>query len=596
MGSIAFSNTILLVGAMLVLIGVFSSLVAQRFGAPLLLVFLVIGMLAGQDGPLGLEFNDYQLTYLVGSLALAVILFDGGLRTRISSFRGALSPAVTLSTLGVVLTASFVGVAAWLLLPLSPIEALLLGAIVASTDAAAVFFLLRTGGMQLRPRVNATLEIESGTNDPVAVFLTLVLAGVLMQPEPTIGWEVLGMLLQQGVIGAVLGIGGGLLGAWLLNRLELASGLHPLFVIAGAVFVFALAAVLGGSGFLAAYLAGLTLGNRQARAIPSIVSFHDTATWLAQIVMFLALGLLVVPSELITFLPKAVGIALVLMLVARPLAVTLCLLPFGFTRRETLFVSWVGLRGAVSIFLAAIPMLSGLDNADLYFNVAFFVVLISLMLQGWTIRPAARQLGMVVPRASAPVRRVEVDLPGQLEYELVGYPIHADSPVLARRRLPPWVRQIMVVRDGTIISPEEAGELRPEDYLYLLAPPARVDRLDQVFASPAEQPSRYARPVGYPGNTPAAEVAESWHLRLPEEEAELTLSELVEARSGEPARIGLTAQLDASWLVVQEVADGVAQRVDLLFHDPDRDLRQRLLRNRWLGRPARALRRWMDAS
>src|SRR5689334_17545512 len=258
MASIGVINTIILLGALLVLAGIFSSLIASRFGAPLLLVFLVIGMLAGESGPGGIAFDDYRLTYLAGSLALAVILFDGGLRTKVASFRVALRPALLLATAGVLITAAITGATAVPALGLSPLEGLLLGAIVASTDAAAVFFLIRTGGLQLKQRVGLTLEIESGTNDPVAVFLTLLLAQLLLagdQAAPA-GWHVLALLAEEAAIGAVLGVAGGLAASWLLNRLDLPSGLQPLLVLTSAILIFAVSMVTGGSGFLAVYLAG----------------------------------------------------------------------------------------------------------------------------------------------------------------------------------------------------------------------------------------------------------------------------------------------------------------------------------------------------
>ncbi|MGE0255561.1 MAG: potassium/proton antiporter [Alphaproteobacteria bacterium] len=492
MASIGLVNTLLLLGALLVLAGIMSSLIASRFGMPLLLVFLVIGMLAGEDGPGNIQFSDYRLTYLVGSAALAVILFDGGLRTRLASFRGALAPSMVLATVGVVVTAALTGLLAVVLLEFTPLEGALVGAIVASTDAAAVFFLLRTGGLQLRKRVGTTLEIESGTNDPVAMFLTLVLVEVLLADTGGPGWEVAVTLASQAAVGAALGIGGGFAVAAALNRLTLPTGLHPLFVVAAAVSIYAATSLAEGSGFLAVYLAGLVLGNRPVRAFASITSFHDAATWLAQILMFILLGLLVTPTHLLDYAIPGLAIALWLMLVARPLAVWVCLAPFRFAREEKAFVSWVGLRGAVSIFLAAVPMLSGLPHADAYFNIAFFVVLVSLLVQGSTVTSAARRLGIALGRTVPPVARVDLDLPGQLDLEMAGYPVLPDSPVLRRPALPRWARLTLVVRDQVVLGPAEAGALRAGDYAYLLAPPSRLPRLDPLFASAEDAPAAAA--------------------------------------------------------------------------------------------------------
>jgi cell volume regulation protein A len=388
MGSIATINVILLSGSLLILLGICSSLVANRFGTPLLLIFLVIGMLVGEDGPVGLVFNDYEFTYFIGSLALAIILFDGGLRTKLSAFRRVLAPAVTLATVGVIVTAALTGFAAMLVLPfLSPVEGLLLGSIVASTDAAAVFFLLRAGGMQLQPKVGTLLEIESGTNDPAAVFLTLVLTELVLAGFWAPGWTVITQLAEQAALGAAFGVAGGFGMAWLLNRVDMPGGLHPLFAITVAVLIYSVTATFDGSGLLAAYLAGLIVANRPTRAYPSIVAFHDAATWLCQIGMFLVLGLLVTPSTLIRYVVPGLAIAVFLTLVARPLAVSACLAPLGYTSKEIAFVSWVGLRGAVSIVLAAIPTLARVPHADVYFNVAFFIVLFSLPCRGGPSTP-----------------------------------------------------------------------------------------------------------------------------------------------------------------------------------------------------------------
>ncbi len=290
MASIGYANALILVGAALAVLGVFSSLVASRIGAPLLLVFLVVGLLAGEEGPGGIQFNDFYSTYIVGSAALAIVLFDGGLRTRFAAFRGAFYPAISLASVGVILTAILVGVLASFLLKLSWLEGLLIGAIVASTDAAAVFFLLRAGGQQLKRRVGATLEMESGTNDPIAVFMTILLVQIILASGQISVGAVALAVAREAILGTVLGVGGGFAISLALNRISLPSGLHPLLVVASALFIYALTAVIGGSGFLAVYLAGIVLGNRPVRAFASITTFHDTLTWLCQIAMFIMLG------------------------------------------------------------------------------------------------------------------------------------------------------------------------------------------------------------------------------------------------------------------------------------------------------------------
>src|SRR5215471_13083042 len=467
----------ILFAALLVLAGILSSLVALRFGAPLLLVFLVVGMLAGESGPGGIKFDDVRATYLVGSVALALILFDGGLRTRLATFRSVLAPSLALATIGVLLTAALTAPIVRLLLGFDWIESLLVGAVVASTDAAAVFLLIRVHGLRLRPRVGATLEVESGTNDPFAIFLTVALVELaLASNQPW--YTVLNELAVEAIGGAIIGLLGGRVTVIALNRLELPQGLHAPLVMTLALVVFGVAQALHASGFLAVYLAGLIIGNRPTRAHNSVVAFLDAATWLAQIVMFVLLGLLVSPSRLGASILPAVGVAFVLMLVARPIAVFACLAPFRFNWREKIFIAWTGLRGAVAIFLASIPMLVGLSKAYLYFDVAFVVVIISLLLQGWTLAAAARKLHVALPRSERGPRRVELDLPGQLEQELVGYPVRPRSLYFRRGLVPSWSKPTLVIRNEQILTPAEAEPVAPGDYIYLLAPPARAEALD----------------------------------------------------------------------------------------------------------------------
>lgn len=570
MENITIVNAVLLFGSALMLVGILSSLVASRFGAPLLLVFLVIGMATGQDGPGGVAFDNYRLTYLIGSLALAIILFDGGLRTRLSHITGAVAPAVTLATLGVVLTTGIVGsFAAWAL-DLTLLQGLLVGATVASTDAAAVFFLIRSSGLQLQRRVNATLEIESSTNDPIAVFLTVMLVGLVSAGGGDTGLSIFGHFLQEAAIGGAAGVAGGFALAFVLNKVELPSGLHPLFVVASAVALFSLAAVLHGSGFLAVYLAGIVVGNRKVRALPSIIAFHDTATWLCQIVMFIVLGMLVTPSQLLPAVPSAIAIALVLIFIGRPAAVAICLAPFGFSRREMTFVGWVGLRGAVSIFLAAIPTLAQAPNAQIYFNVAFVVVIISLIVQGWTIPPLARRLNLAVRQTLRTVNRVEIDLPGQLAQEMVGYAVTPNCPILARDSVPRWARPIMVVRANEILDPAEAGSLKPGDYGYFLAAPERVAELDGLFTSTEAGRARPA--LGeFPlrGDAPLATLAELYGLEVPAEERDRTVADFFASRFESRPELGDVAEFGPATLIVRGVDEGRVIRAGLRLEDEE---------------------------
>ena len=561
----------ILLGSLLVLAGILSSLIALRFGAPLLLVFLILGMLAGEGGPGGIKFNDVAATYTVGSIALALILFDGGLRTRFASFRSVLAPAVALATLGVLITALLTAPAAKLLLGLDWTQSLLVGAVAASTDAAAVFFLINARGLRLRPRVRAILEVESGTNDPFAVFLTLLLVQVLSNGHQSFG-DALLVLVRDAAVGCAVGYAGGWIITYVLNRLDLPQGLHAPFAAVAALVVFAFANAVHASGFLAVYLAGLVLGNRQTRAHNSVVVFLDAATWLAQIVMFVLLGLLVWPQRLADSVIEAVVVALVLILIARPAAVFLCLAPFNFPWREKLFISWVGLRGAVAIFLASIPLLVGLPAAYLYFDVAFVVVLSSLLIQGWSVAYAARKLDMSFARADPLPRRVELDLPGQLAREIVGYPLTPNSPFMRRGLIPNWARPTMVVRDDEILTPAEAQPLREGDYVYLLAPPERARALDRFFVD--MPPPRAPEPelLGdffVPGTATLGALAEIYGLQVAAAQNELPLADYFAQVLGRMPKTGDIVSLGPIALLAQKVDFGRVTTVGLRLAEPE---------------------------
>ena len=571
----AVSITILL-GAVLVLAGILSSLIALRFGAPLLLLFLIIGMAAGESGPGGIRFDDVHLAYTVGSIALALILFDGGLRTRLQAFRSVLAPAGLLATLGVLVTAALTAPLAKFGLGVGWTEGLLVGAMVGSTDAAAVFFLIHAGGLRLRPRVAAVLEVESATNDPFAVFLAIVLVEILLIGDRP--WSAIAaMLAEQGVLGAAVGILGGRAMVLVLNRLGLPQGLHGPFVATAALVIFGIAAAVHGSGFLAAYLAGLIVGNRRTRAHGTVVVFLDAVTWLAQIVMFVLLGLLVEPVRLASSAGPALLIAAGLTVVARPAAVFLCLAPFRFSRREKLFVSWVGLRGAVGIFLASIPLLVGMKAAQLYFDVVFVVVLVSLLVQGWTLAPAARRLGVAFARPDPVAHRVELDLPGQMAQELVGYLIEADSPYLRRGITPFWAKPILVVRDERVLTAAEAGPVRPGDYVYVLAPPEKAAALDRFFVDMPPPSSPDPRLLGdffVSADATLGALAEIYGLALDPALAATSLADHFARELGRPPRRGDVLRLGDVLLIAHKVVAGRVTQVGLQLAEPDTTAKQ----------------------
>ncbi len=536
-------------------------------------MFLLVGLVAGEDG-LGLSFDDAGTAYFIGSLALAVILFDSGFGTSLRSFRLAAGPALTLATAGVVITAGLVGVAAHLFLGLSWLQSLLLGAIVGSTDAAAVFFLLRIGQITVRDRVRSTLEVESGSNDPMAIFLTILLveliqAGVSL---PDVG-VLLGFVQQMG-LGVAFGLGGGLLIAVVVNRVDLEGALYPIMVLAAALFLFALTGILGGSGFLAVYVAGLVAGNRKLRGADGLRRFQGGMTWLAQIVMFVMLGLYATPSEFIGAAPGALLLALVLIFVARPVAVWLCLLPFGFRSREQVFVGWVGLRGAVSILLAILPVIAELPNGQLYFNTVFIVVLVSLMVQGWTILPMARWLKLIVPPTIGPLDRVELELPGTANHELVVYKVTEGSPVARGARLPRWARPSLVIRDGQSMKWQQVRHLQPGDNVYVFTAPRFVRLLDRLFAGPTEVAENDRDFFGVFDVDPSQSIytlATLYGVALPEDVPNVSIAEFIHSRVGGRAEVGDRVAIETVELVVREADDeGMTTAAGLAIMEEDR--------------------------
>jgi cell volume regulation protein A len=572
MASLDSVSIAILLGAVLVMAGILSSLLALRFGAPLLLVFLLIGVAAGDSGPGKLQFDDLRTTYLVGSVALALILFDGGLRTRFQSISAVIAPSMVLATIGVLLTALITAPVAKYALDLNWTEALLVGAVVASTDAAAVFLLVHAQGLRLRPRVGATLEAESGTNDPFAVFLTLMLVELISVGGSSFT-HVAVELGREAVLGAIAGVVGGRLVVFSLNRVALPQGLHAPFVLTAALVIFGAAQIAHASGFLAVYLAGIIVGNQPTRAHNAVVTFLDAATWLAQIVMFVLLGLLASPQRLVGSIGPAVIVALVLMLVARPIAVFVCLAPFRFNWREKLFIAWTGLRGAVAIFLASIPMLVGLSKAYLYFDVAFVIVVISLLLQGWTLAAAARRLHVALPRTDRGPRRVELDLPGQLEQELVGYPVRPKSLFFRRGLTPSWSKPTLVIRNQTILSPAEADPVRPGDYVYLLAPPQKAEALDRFFVDmpPSSAPDPHLLgDFTVSGEHALGELAEVYGVKVDADHASQTLADYFDIHLDHAPKEGATLDLDTIVLVARSISGGRVNIIGLrLPEDPE---------------------------
>lgn len=559
-----FGHYLILTIAGLVLLSIFVGRLSTRIGAPLLLVFLALGMIVGEDGPGGLQFHDFQAAYAIGAASLAIVLFDGGLRTKIDTLRFASWPALSLATVGVIVTAVIVGGAAHLIFGIGWIEGLLIGSIVASTDAAAVFFATHIAGINLSRRVRSVLEAESGLNDPMAVFLTITCIELLLNTPATIGWEQIGDFAKDFLIqivgGGLLGVAGGHVLVTLINRLKLSAGLSPILALASALVLFAGSQAIGASGFLAVYIAGLVVGNRRHRAQQTIERFQDGVVWLCQITMFVMLGLLVTPSHLIEYLIPAVAIAVVLVLVARPLAVLICVVPFRLSWRETAFVSWVGLRGAVPIFLGTMPILAGLPNAYLYFDVAFVIVLTSMLVQGWTITLAARLLSLVLPPAPGRPLRHDIDLPEDVGRDMAVFAVQEASLAtrvpLKNLASAPGTEIVAVLRDGAAHAQASVNVLLPGDQVVLLGPGATLTQLDELFG---ETPSRAATErvlatmgeFTFDASVPITELARAYDFAVTPSDLSLTAGEFLARHLRKPPTAGDRFQLAQIELIVQ---------------------------------------------
>ena len=565
-------DDLILLAASLMLAAILSSKLSVRAGVPTLILFMGVGMLAGEDGVLGLAFDDFTLAHAVGTVALVLILFDGGLRTTWASVRSAWGPALVLSTIGVVVTATVTGVfAAWILsVPLG--IGILLGSIVGSTDAAAVFAVLRGQRLHVHERLAATLEVESGSNDPMAVLLTLgTIAYLLGDMEP--GWPMVGYFLRQALIGGAGGVLVGWLGARLVNRVQLdAAGLYPVLTLGLGLLAYGLTATLGGSGFLATYVAGILVGNAKLVFKRGILLAHDGGAWVAQIAMFVTLGLLATPSRIAEVAAEGTLVASVLIFVARPLAVVTTLAPFRFTLRELGFLAWAGLKGAIPIILALYPLLAGVEQGLLLFDVVFFVVVLSALLQGWTLPGVATRLGVRATLPSPPPVSLEITSLSHVDGDIVDYRVDATSFASGRRvrdlALPDTAVVAMLLRGNDVIPPRGSTLLQTGDHAFVVIKPAvrpLVDRMFAPFGAGAREVD-IALPIS--AETPAGEVEAFYGIHLSSDPTR-TVGAIMTERLGD--RLGVGATIDAGLLrlAVAALEDGRISRIDVqVLGDP----------------------------
>ncbi|WP_292393303.1 potassium/proton antiporter [Methanoculleus sp. UBA303] len=486
--------------SLLFLISIIANKFSERLGVPALLIFLVVGMLAGSEGPGGIPFDDPVIAQTIGVIALAYILFSGGLDTRWEQIQPVLWPGIALSTVGVVLTAVLLGAFAVLVLGLSPLTGFLLGAVVSSTDAAAVFSVLRMARARLQGNLRPFLEFESGSNDPMAVFLTTGIIALILTPGSSV-LALIPMFVQQMVVGGLLGYGLGRFVVFLINRLKLESeGLYPVLSLSMVLLTYGLTATVGGNGFIAVYVAGLVMGNSIVVYKKSLIRFHDGIAWLMQIVMFLALGLLVFPSELVPVIVPGVLTAFFLILVARPVAVLLTLLPWKMPMNEKALVSWVGLRGAVPIILATYPLVAGVPDADMIFNIVFFIVLVSALVHGTSIPSVARWLGLAAPLQEKRKLSREFDVDPDTPSELIELVIPPDAPAVGKQvvdlGLPKGALIILMQKGDERFVPGGSTVIEAGDTLLLLTTDDLVENVRARFSSEGESNDTFRSRAG----------------------------------------------------------------------------------------------------
>ncbi len=475
------TDALILLAATLFIIGVLTTKFSARLGVPALVLFIAVGMVLGHF----IYFDNAGLAQMIGVLAFIIILFEGGLQTNWKTVRTVIGPSLSLATFGVLITAGLVAVAAKFILGVDWLVALLFGAIVGSTDAAAVFAVLK--GQNIKPRIGATLEAESGSNDPMAVFLTVAMINLIMIPESSM-FSLIGSFFIQMGVGALLGLVFGKLAVYALNRINLdSSGLYPVFATGFAMLTYGITAFFGGSGLLAVYIAGIIIGNADIAYRHSVFRFTEGFAWMMQISMFVILGLLVFPEELfhVDILLKGLAISALLIFVARPAAVFLYTIKMGYTHKELVFLSWAGLKGAVPIVLATFPLLSGVEGSHEIFNVVFFVVLTSALVQGATITVLAEKLGLTGPEKATPMHSLELVSLGKADAEMIEYEIEEDAVIIGQKLVeipfPEGALVNAIIRKEELITPTGNTTIEQGDFLYILTKRKYKKELKQLL-------------------------------------------------------------------------------------------------------------------
>lgn len=570
MPAIDIEYAFLIVGVLLTF-AILASKLSAFFGTPLLLLFLSIGMLTGEDGIiLHIHYTDYSSAFFVANLMLAVILLDGGLRTSFATMRSVAKESAILATFGVVMTSGITGLLTYLILDLSFIQALLLGCIVGSTDAAAVFSLLgKDKNVTLKSNVSNTLQIESATNDPMAILLTTTMIAFASAKTTSFSDAVLFFISQFG-FGIIIGLVIGFIARTIVSYISLGVGLYCILVVGMGLVGFAITSYLGGSGFLAIFIIGMCVGNQKTRQVSYILPVSEGFTWLSQITLFLLLGLLVTPHEMLNFCHQGIVVALVITIIARPLTVWLCVKPFfkAYNNRDILFMSWVGLRGSVPIVLAIYPVFEKLDNPQLYFNVAFVVVIVSLLFQGSLILPLAKLLKVYAPSVQAPINKSDVGIMLANDYELLNYRIKEpsfDNRTLRSISFPKGTTVAALFRDGKLIKCHGDSVVKTGDIISMIGTDADEPLLNSLFSheSRVKNHPLYHGDKIYAASTPMVDLAKQFDFDLTSFEKTLTLGDLMSYHIGGYPSAGDMVNLIKVTLVVVDLEGDKIRRAGL---------------------------------